>query len=398
MITAFLIAGAVLLAAGAVELAARWLLRRDRKYYVWAPYYRREFDVDPRVCGNLPRHVRFYANSDGDRGEEAPRDGGRVYRILVAGGSAPECYVLDHEDAWPLRLQRLLERDPRPLAASRVHVGNIGKSGVGAEALAFLLGKTLQTRDRYDAIVIMVAATDVFQWLQAGAPETPVRVIRSERDGAKFFAWAPGKPFGWSPRNTAAAEAFRRMRQRIVRPVERRGESCKWLLRAREMRRNASEVRTRAANADAMADNFEAYLRQAVAAAKTKADRVIVAQQPWWAQEDHPEWHNLWHGGVGNIVRGHVTTFYSSEVLCDLMERLHERAGRVAAALGVETCDTQPALSPGSMYFYDLIHFTSAGSEAVAGALAAAIRKDHTSAAAAAGSAVAGASGMSTLR
>jgi len=100
-----------------------------------------------------------------------------LYRVLVAGGSAAESYILDQEASWPIVLQRILERPEnlKRLGASHVHVGNIGKSGVGAELLDFILQRVLRRMDRLDVIMIMVGASDALHWLHEGAPPTPFR-------------------------------------------------------------------------------------------------------------------------------------------------------------------------------------------------------------------------------
>ena len=119
------------------ELVARWGLGH-RAYYVWSPGARLRLHPDPEVFPELERVVRFEVNSDGERGDEAPRRKSGVYRILMTGGSAVEGYLLDQPTNWPAVAQRLLNRQDalRALKARRVHVGNIGKSGVGTAELA----------------------------------------------------------------------------------------------------------------------------------------------------------------------------------------------------------------------------------------------------------------------
>ena len=165
----------LLLAAIAVaELIARWWFRVQDKYRLWKPYCREEFGLVPGAFPKCPSPVRFIVNSDGERGSEVPRNAPMLYRVLVAGGSAAESYILDQEASWPIVLQRILERPEnlKRLGASHVHVGNIGKSGVGAELLDFILQRVLRRMDRLDVIMIMVGASDALHWLHEGAPPT----------------------------------------------------------------------------------------------------------------------------------------------------------------------------------------------------------------------------------
>src|SRR6267378_2877957 len=119
------------------ELGSRWWLRRRSRYYVWPPHARMDIRMDPDAFPELERRSRFYINADGERGGDVRTDEPGLYRILVAGGSAVECFGLDQHSSWPGSLERLLNT-PESLAAlgaRRVHVGNIGHSGVGSAEL-----------------------------------------------------------------------------------------------------------------------------------------------------------------------------------------------------------------------------------------------------------------------
>src|SRR2546425_13323097 len=97
--------------------------------------------MDPDVFPELERRVRFYINADGERGGDV-RDGEPgLYRILVAGGSVVECFGLDQPTSWPGSVEQLLKtrESLTALGAPRVHVGNIGHSGVGSPVPVLIL-------------------------------------------------------------------------------------------------------------------------------------------------------------------------------------------------------------------------------------------------------------------
>src|SRR5262245_27572008 len=125
-------------------------------YYAFPPGLRLRLHVDRETFPALDPVVRFEINGDGERGSDVPRlrRGERLYRVLVAGGSQPECYLLDQAACWPGALQRLLSAPERrrALAAAHVHVGSVARSGVGAEALDRLLAGVLPRYRRLDAI------------------------------------------------------------------------------------------------------------------------------------------------------------------------------------------------------------------------------------------------------
>src|SRR5260370_3120425 len=131
-----------------------------------------EIRADPEAFPELERRVRFDINADGERGGDV-RDGeDGLHRILVAGGSAVECFALDQPTSWPGALERLLNSPDslHVLGARRVHVGNIGHSGVGSADLDLILERVLPQYGHLDALLIMVAASDVYHWLEGGAP------------------------------------------------------------------------------------------------------------------------------------------------------------------------------------------------------------------------------------
>src|SRR5262245_29643440 len=87
-----------------VELAARWWIRARKLYFVLPPGLRLRLKPDPETFPQLERATRFDVNSEGERGPEVPAERD-VFRILVAGGSQPEGFLLDQDTAWPGALQ-----------------------------------------------------------------------------------------------------------------------------------------------------------------------------------------------------------------------------------------------------------------------------------------------------
>ena len=353
------------------ELVARWGLGH-RAYYVWSPGARLRLHPDPEVFPELERVVRFEVNSDGERGDEAPRQKSGVYRILMAGGSAVEGYLLDQATNWPAAAQRLLNRQDalRALEARRVHVGNIGKSGVGTAELVTIFQRVLPRYGRLDVIVVFTGVGDVVQWLEAGAPPTMERAIRT----ADVFGCHPEKVFGWTPRMLALAELLRACRRRVLRRVRVEARSARWIGRARAMRATAPEVRTAAPDPSPLLDHFERNLQQALELARAYADRVVVARQPWFdGPYSEEQLRHLWHGAVGKPHREQVKTYYAPEIVAGLMALVDKRAARVAEAVGVEQLDLMPLVDCALNNYYDFCHFTPAGAMAVAQAVASAI-------------------------
>src|SRR5437762_1947916 len=78
----------------------------------------------------------------------------------------------------------------------RVHVGNIGHSGVGAADLDLIFERVLPQYRRLDVIVVMVGASTVYHWLEDGAPPSSPPSVVPE---SLLFACHPGQSFTWTP-------------------------------------------------------------------------------------------------------------------------------------------------------------------------------------------------------
>jgi lysophospholipase L1-like esterase len=371
---AFVVLGGLALLALA-EIAGRWWLRHRSRYAVWPPHMRQEIRLARDVFPELEPRVRFDINSDGERAAEAPRDKRGLYRVLATGGSAVECFALDQPSSWPAVLERLLNA-PSSLhrlapGTRRVHVGNIGHSGVGSAELDVILERVLPQYERLDLILIMVAASDVYHWVEEGAsssrPPSPVPELL-------LFGAHPHKPLGWKPTRWALIELARRARRRWLRPLEVKERAGEWQARARVMRAQATDVRSAMPDSAVLVHNFETHFRRVCARATAHADRVIVMLQPWFEGDyTAEEAARFWHGGVGKPWKERISTYYSLDVMNRLLHLLHERAGAVAQELGIELLSLRSVLTGRALHYFDHDHYTPAGAAVVAQAVAAAV-------------------------
>jgi len=376
MIALAIAAATILVCAAAAELGARRWMRRRGDYYVFVPGQRLRLRIDRETLPQLEEVTRIEINADGERGPEPPpcATGNRPYRVLVAGGSQPEGYLLDQDTTWPGALGHLLASPDRlrALGASASHVGSIAKSGVGAEALDTILARVLPRYPRLSVVILLVGASDVLRWLEEGAPAA---APSAPVPAAELFRCHPEGPFGWTPRRLALTELAWRAYIRTRRPLREHADAGRWLRKARAMRARARVVRATLPNPDVMLAHFERCLHRAIARAQQHADRVIVVRQPWYAKEalTTEEVAQMWHGGAGRVWCEDVTTFYSIEVTARLMALMDARAVRVAEEAGVEHVDLLPVLEPSLDTYYDFFHLTPAGARVVAAAVADAL-------------------------
>ena len=359
--------------AALAEIAARAWMRRRGEYWVWTPHRRIRMEVCRETLPSLEPVVRFEVNRDGERGDEPPRDWRRAARILVAGGSAGECYLLDQASSWPAVVQSILN-EPAPLArlgVERVHVGNVSRSLVPCECIHEILSKILPRYERLDALLLMVGASDVVNWLEKRAP---AEIARGRYTAADVFAEHPEGPFGWSPKRLALRRLAARLHQRFARPLEVREKAGKTLAKNRRMRAEAEELIDEVPDPAPMLEAFGHWFRRILRLAKGRGARVVVVRQPWFAKEFTPAENALmWNFGAGRPYVEHVKAYYTHRVARELMGSLDALAERIAREEGVEQVDLMATLPRDLETYYDFFHFTPKGARQVGRAVAEAL-------------------------
>ena len=242
------------------ELGARCWLRTRGGYFVLRRWGKSDMGVDRSILPQLEERVRNEANRDGERGPEPPRHWEDTYRVLVAGGSAAECYLLDQDSEWPAVVRHQLEQDPASLGARAVHLGNISRSLVPCEAIDLILRRVLPRYPRLDIVVLMIGASDVVAWLERGCP---LALTEGEYTAPRVFAEHPEGPFSWSPKGLALRQLASALQRRWGGSIDRREKVGGMIAKNRAMRARG-ELVDEIADPGAMVAGFERWLRRVV--------------------------------------------------------------------------------------------------------------------------------------
>ena len=361
------------IAAGAELLARLWSRRQG--YFVHRRWERTRMVLGESAGLSLESTVIFEVNGDGERGDPLPHNRDGLYRVLVAGGSAVECGLLDQTSAWPSVVQRILNhRDAlNALGARRVHVGNVGRSLTPVSVIKQILKSTLPRYEKLDLVILMVGGSDAIEWMEL---KTPARLRETPTDSGRGFRENPLERFGWGLRRLALRRLAGQYWRRYRRPVCIREDFSRKLLELRQARQQASQLIGAFPDPSPMLDHLEHNLRQTVAVARAKGARVVIVRQHWLDKILTPEEEAL----MWNFRRGRIfgdgkedDAYFTHDAVRDLLWKVDRRIARAAEALGVEQVDLSAALTPSLENFYDFIHFTPAGARRVADVVAAAV-------------------------
>jgi lysophospholipase L1-like esterase len=359
-------AAAAFLAAS--ELAARAAWRAGRGYFVWRPRERTHMQLDRAALPSLEARVRFEINSEGERGDELPADRRGLFRVLVAGGSAAEGYMLDQPSSWPGALQARL-RTPVALEALRarqVHVGNIARSLVPCETVRAMLERSLPRYEKLDLVLLMVGASDAVAWLEQRCP-VPLPTAKFGLD--YMFDEHCERRFGWKPQDLALRAWVERLTRAHRAPRVRERTGAK-LIELRERRRSAQRWIDTTPEPEPMLARFEEQLSALIELSRAKGARVIVVRQPWFDKELEPaEEAVMWNFCIGRPYVEKTTEYYTHPLVRRLLTALDARASQTAHRLGVEELDLRSVVEPNLENYYDYLHFTPRGAQLVAEAV-----------------------------
>jgi lysophospholipase L1-like esterase len=357
----------------AAELSARRFLRRRCAAWVLEPYSMQVLELDRDTLPDLEPEVRIRVNRDGARGAPPPSPvaGERVLRVLVAGGSAAECYLLDQGTQWPGVLERRLAEQSAELGVSHVHVDNIARSLVHCDYVEWMLRVTLRRVPAVDVVILMVGASDLVAWLEQGAPSeweldpmTPDQCFQQHDFG----------PFAWRVERLALRELAKRVQHRLRPAVVRRQQVGKSIAKNRTMRAAAKEIVRELPDPRPLVEHYAASLARTIATARSTGARVLVVRQPWLEREfTADEARRLWNFGRGRPYQGPVTTYFDIRVVHRLLAELDGVTERVATEAGVDVCEVRSRIPATFDSYYDTLHFTPRGAALVGELLAEAV-------------------------
>lgn len=376
----------VLVVAGSLALVlAEVMLRafgpRETRYFVSPPGQRMVLTPDTTFLPGLRGEAVISTNELGLRGDPLPADTA-VFRVLVVGGSTSENLYLDDRETWTHLLQERLS----PLADGRsVWVAAAARSGMSARDHAVQLPRLLDQLPRMDLVLVLVGVNDLTFALGQGdayrmpPPLSDPAVLRAQE--LRAFAIVPGglhesttmahTDGAWF-RRTALWRLGARIRGNLAARrrsaglvQDNRGANIE---RWREHRRKAAALRDTLPPLELPLEEYRRNLGRIADAAAAHGTAIAFLTQPvlWRADLDRAAADRLWLGGVGDFQRAPGMVYYTPAALARAMAAYNRALLALCAERALRCYDLGGAMPREAVNFYDDVHFSEAGSRALA--------------------------------
>ena len=367
-----LLVTSIALTLGATEVFLRLSPWPLGGFYVLVPGTSWSITAAPEVINGVTGVAHYRVNRRGIRGRDFGPDHSE-YRILAIGGSTTECAQLDETEVWTSLMEAALARSS---GERRPWVGNIGRSGLTSREHVVQLKYLLDQYPHFDALVALVGVNDMLGALRRGwdyrLPTPITQPAAEQEDLARAFAVVPpGEPRGESwVRRTALWHLARQVKLSWnARRTFDLTKGAQGLIHAREHRLQGRVIDT-LPPLDAPLSDYRYNLTAMAALARAARTRLVLVTAPslWRANLSPREAEKLWFGWIGSDWPSSAS-YFSSGALASAMARYNTTMLDVCRDQGIECVDAASVLPRDTLTFYDDIHFTEAGSRALASLL-----------------------------
>lgn len=366
--TTAIVIASLLLAFGLGEVYLRQEFKEPAHRFVLPPLYEATYtptaEGTPGVVGSS---FQFRTNRWGLRGGDIPTDGGPV--VYVMGGSTAIDVWL--AEAWPDRLQRMLRQQP---GLDKAIVINVSKWGLSTHHNLLHFQEVVPYLPKHpDVVVILAGANDMQRVLKTSYPD----VITPDFDLRVAYHYIAPPDTAWYT-SFGLYRLYKRLaevRQKLqTGPLLGGGGDV--LLPARRCRQAAhdedlvDELPPLEAGLADYRRNLEALIGHA---GRYKAD-VVFATQPtlWQKNMRDAEKRILLSGGLATFAEWHEcknVRYYSPVAQQHALGAFNDVMRSVCRNNGRACVDLERIIPKEAKYYYDDMHYTEAGSEAVAAAV-----------------------------
>lgn len=298
--------------------------------------------------------IHFSRNSLGFRGPEPPRDFGRSLTLLAVGGSTTECWFLSDGKDWPAVLgRRLAER------FQDVWVNNAGLEGHSTFGHLLLLDQWI-VKLRPSLVVFLVGLNDVER--------------EDLKAGDRALA-AGGRSVGWDALVGAVAR-----RSAVVATLVNLGRSR----RAERLDLTHGDVRLRRLpplplKPEHRRNTLLLHEQRYVPGFRQRVERLVAVSRAGGIEPVLVTQPALYGEGLDDVTGVDLATvtvdndpehLLNGSLAWRILELYNDTSRALGREQGVFVVDLARRLPKSSRYFYDFVHFTNEGADAVGGLVA----------------------------
>jgi lysophospholipase L1-like esterase len=309
----------------------------------------KQYEIKNDVISSLDPVVTVRRNSLGFRGPDPPAGGlDQTLSLITVGGSTTQCFFLSEDKTWTARLGAKLSSSFRDL-----WVNNAGLDGHSAHGHLVLMEDHIR-KLRPKVVIFLVGANDV-------ARDPDVEFDTENIKGAISFRSPTGLVKSLSPYSEVAslvANLYRSLnayRHGLLHQKINLRTQGYFDAGAEEENRYLAEV-----SEERYLRGYENRLRRLLALCRREGIQPVLVTQPLLAG-----------GGLDDVSgidlsRVRVNPRANGRMSWKAQEIYNDVTRRVGAGEGAQVIDLGRQLTKSSRYFYDFIHFTNEGAEAVA--------------------------------
>jgi lysophospholipase L1-like esterase len=318
---------------------------------------------EPRIKGNqiqLPVHKKYEIHNDritklspeiihtrnglGFRGPELPDDFESKNSIICVGGSTTECYYLSDGQDWPAQLMKALQPQ-----IPNLWINNAGLDGHSTWGHKLLIEQhILELKPKY--LLLLSGINDVGREDIGFYDTKQYKVETSSAQGFKNFIL----------QNSQLLNTIKTIRRGLKAIQKGVGHSDMNIHELSIVENQPAQIDSAVDAHQQMIEKYKQRLIVLTNLCKQNGITPILITQPMlWGDTIDPETQVY----LGNI---EITPESNSLMRWKILQAYNEGMKNVASQHNIAVIDLANTLPKSSLYFYDEIHFTPQGSQAIA--------------------------------
>lgn len=309
----------------------------------------KQYHIRNDIIPALDPVVNQYRNSLGFRGPDPPPDLASKLSVISVGGSTTQCFFLSDDKTWTARLGDRLDKSFRD-----VWINNAGLDGHSTYGHLVLMEDQV-AKLHPKVVLFLIGANDV-------ARDPDVEFDAENIKGAISFRSPTAFIKSLSPYSEVAsliANFYRSLNAYKEGLIHQKIELSKQGYI--DVSPEVEEQYLAQYASEHYLHGFEERLRKLIEVSRSNGIQPVLLTQPLLEGAGIDD---VTHVDLARVI---ASPGHSGKMAWDLQEKYNDVTRRVGQEKGLLVVDLARELPKSSRYFYDFIHYTNAGADAIAG-------------------------------